>query len=99
MLDNKNTVINTVVHHVFVHVLLRDLSEAHHKKILAIYTGLVVYTAVYTDIHPGIGSVLGIGRYPEPRYRNRYREEKKGIGTSLVSLCTNSILVALLRYG
>ncbi len=36
-----------------------------------------------TDTHPGIGSVLGIGQYTEPRYR--YRQGEKGIGTSLVS--------------
>ncbi len=70
--------------YVFVHVLLRNKSEAHHKIIISIHIGLVVHIAVYTETRPGIGSVLSIGRYPEPRYRNWYQAgRKKGIGTSL----------------
>ncbi len=78
MSDKKKKKISSL--YVLVHVLLRDKSHAHHKIIISIHTGLVVHT----DTHPGIGSVLGIGPYPEPRYGNSYREGKKGIGASLV---------------
>ncbi len=72
--------------YVFVHVLLRIKSEAHHKIIISIHVGLVVHIAVYTETRPGIGSdqysvsadtlSLGIGI-------GIGREGKKGIGTSL----------------
>ncbi len=51
--------------------------EAHHKIIVSIHTGLVVHKAVKPDTYPGIGSVLGIGRYPEPRNRNHIGKGKR----------------------
>lgn len=67
-----------------------DKSKAHCTFILSIHTVLVVYTFVSTDIHSDIGSVLCIGRYPEFRYRNWYREGKQCIRTSLI---TNKTLI------
>ncbi len=42
--------------YVFVHVLLRNKSEAHDKIIISIHIGLVVHITVYTETRPGIGS-------------------------------------------
>ncbi len=61
-----------------------------NKIIVSIHTGLVVHTAVLPDTHPGIGSVFGIGRYPEPWYR--YREGKNGIRTSLITINNYNII-------
>ncbi len=37
--------------------------------------------------------VLGISRYPEPRYQNRYREWKNVIGTSLFVIHDEVVIV------
>lgn len=72
----------------------------HSYRVSSIYRKPSFIFSFFFQTHKGIGSGLGIRRYPKSSYRNQYQDRRNGIGTLLYLLAVyfldNDLLCSLI---